>query len=490
MRILHVNFAPLSSPSGQSGGISGYCQTLARYQRDLGHTVGALSSGVAYEANAAPGVGDVFWRGLGPWEGIERFEIANSPFLAPALWNYARAGDEVSSPALDSVVRELARTWKPDVVHIHTLEGLSASCIGAFRSAGAKVLVSLHNHFSFCPQVYLMRGRRAPCADYEGGLACVDCEATIDVEREQLRRAGTVESAPPSISPPAFPPILRFDDDGSPTPGTATLLRDGHPLWAPLDNIPPDPALARRSVHALGERRRAVVGALNGCDRVIAVSDFVARLALAMGVTPERLKTQRIACEHRGLAKPRQRADGTLRLVFLGFNNYYKGLHMLVDALALLEPEMRARIHLGAFGPGCPAIRERAEAIRPRLLGLDLRGQYTPDEIPTLLSERDVGVVPSVWWDNGPQTLIEMQNAGLPVLGANLGGIPDLIRHGVNGLLFRGNDRGDASVQIGRLLTEPGLIDRLRRGVTPGQAPREHARDVVDLYAETLELPA
>src|SRR5690606_3738171 len=105
-----------------------------------------------------------------------------------------------------------------------------------------------------------------------------------------------------------------------------------------------------------------------------------------------------------------------LRLVFLGFNNYYKGLHMLVDALAFLPPPLRARVHLAAFGPGCPAIRERAEAIRPALAGLELGGPYAPDDIPALLSERDLGVVPSVWWDNGPQTLIEMHNAGLPVI--------------------------------------------------------------------------
>jgi len=426
-------------------------------------------------------------RQLVPWEGIERLEIVNSPFLAPALWNVAQASREVESPELDALMCELVRSWKPDVVHIHTLEGLSSSCVGALRDAGVRVVMSLHNHHPFCPQVYLMRGRREPCLDYQGGLRCIGCETNIDVEREKSRRAGVIESEPPSIVPPPLPPNLRFDEAGRPTAETERLLSQGHEWWEPLDNVPPDPALSSQVQNDFGARRKAMVRALNSCDRVLAVSEFVGSLARSMGVDSSRVEVQRIAGVHRCRLTPRDRTDGVLRLVFLGFNNYYKGLHMLVDAIAMLPAELRSRVHLAAFGPGCPAIRERAEAIRPRLTGFELGGAYAPADLPKLLAGRDIGIVPSVWWDNGPQTLIEMLNAGLPVLGANLGGIPDLIEHGVNGLLFRGNDRKDASRQLARLITEPDLVRNLWAGVRPGEEPKEHAREVVGVYARTLK---
>ncbi len=489
MRVLHVNFAPIGVSPGEAGGIAGYVQTLAREQRKLGLSVAALSSGSVYEQLGINAPGSPRLRRLEPWEGIDRLEIVNSPFLAPAIWNFAQAGRESASPELNALMHEALSTWEPDVVHIHSLEGLAASCIGAIKAAGVRVVMSLHNHHPFCPQVYLMHQRRTPCHDYQGGLRCADCEAEIDVSREKDRRSGLSQGGAPSIPPPPLPPILRFDETGKPTAETGTLLECGHEWWEPLENCPPDARLSVAVDHPLGERRRAMVKALNGCDRILAVSDFVGSLAESMGVESGRIIVQRIACTHRHRVHLRDRSDGQLRLVFLGFNNYYKGLHMLIDAIAMLPVEFRHRVHLAAFGPGCLGIRERAEAIRPRLAGLDLGGAYIPADLPKLLAGRDIGIVPSVWWDNGPQTLIEMLNAGLPVLGARLGGIPDLIRHGENGLLFRGNDRHDASLQLQRLMAEPELIARLWSGVRTGPEPIEHAREVVDVYERTLKSP-
>ncbi|MCA9272140.1 MAG: glycosyltransferase [Phycisphaerales bacterium] len=489
MRVLHVNFASIERSPGEAGGITGYTANLAREERDLGHAVGMLSSGVAYSVEGARPKGTAFLRMGSPVEGIDRIEIVNSPFLAPAIWNFSQADREIESPELDEAIREAVLSWRADVVHFHSLEGLAASCIGAAKAAGARVFMSLHNHHPFCPQVYLMHRRRSPCLDYKGGLRCADCEAGIDVNLEKQRRAGRVACEPPSIPPPPMTPIIRFEETGSLETGSRSLVESGHEWWESLSNEIPAPVAARHFEHPFGERRHAMVRALNECDRVLAVSDFVGSLVVSMGVERERILVQPIAGVQRSSCVPRDRSDGLLKIVFLGFNNYYKGLHMLVDAIGMLPASLRSRVHLAAFGTGCLGIRERAEAIRPGLAGLELGGPYEPSEIPRLLSGHDIGVVPSVWWDNGPQTLIEMLNAGLPALGANLGGIPDLIRHEQNGMLFRGNDRKDAARQIERLLTEPGLVERLRAGVHPGPTMAEHAREVVDLYARSLQSP-
>lgn len=489
MRVFHVYFAsPITTPK-EAGGIAGYAARLARSQRDLGLSVAFLSSGQTFTHSAPGSPRAPFWRRLQPVEGFDRFEVVDAPFVTPALWNFARASREAASPELDRCVEQIVRAAKADVVHVHSLEGLSASCVGAFHRGGARVIVSLHNHFAFCPQVYLMQGRRTPCLDYEGGTRCAGCEASIDVETEMDRRALGGTADPPSIPAPPMPPVLRFQESGAYASETQIFLKRSHPLWTPLENVPPDAERARASRHPMGERRRAMVGALASADRVHAVSRFVSDLAISMGVPDSRIATLPIATESGPKLTLRDRRDGLLRLVFLGFNNYYKGLHMLVDAIALLPAGLRSRVHLAAFGPGCQAIRERAEAIRPMLAGLELGGAYESRQIPQLLTNRDLGVVPSVWWDNGPQTLLEMLSAGLPVMASNLGGIPDRVRHGENGLLFRGNDRPYAARQLERLLTEPGLVERLWRGVTPLESPEDHARAVVDLYAQTLQSP-
>jgi glycosyltransferase involved in cell wall biosynthesis len=103
-----------------------------------------------------------------------------------------------------------------------------------------------------------------------------------------------------------------------------------------------------------------------------------------------------------------------------------------------------------------------------------------------MLGGKDLGVVPSIWWDNGPQTVFELLACGVPVLGADLGGIPDAVRHEENGLLFRGNDRYDLARQIVRAVREPGLVERLRSGVRPPKSMDEHGEEIEVLLKDVI----
>ena len=53
---------------------------------------------------------------------------------------------------------------------------------------------------------------------------------------------------------------------------------------------------------------------------------------------------------------------------------------------------------------------------------------------------------------------------GKPVIATNLGSIPSIVRHEVNGLLFRPGDSADLAQQIGRLWSEDDLQSRLESG--------------------------
>ncbi|MCX5689083.1 MAG: glycosyltransferase, partial [Planctomycetota bacterium] len=107
--------------------------------------------------------------------------------------------------------------------------------------------------------------------------------------------------------------------------------------------------------------------------------------------------------------------------------------------------------------------------------GLHVKGSYRFEDVPGMLSGIDAGLVPSVWWDNGPQTVMEYLACGVPVIGAALGGIVDLVHDGENGLLFRGNDRFHLASTLARVCREPALLATLRGGVTPPRSISEHA---------------
>ena len=61
-------------------------------------------------------------------------------------------------------------------------------------------------------------------------------------------------------------------------------------------------------------------------------------------------------------------------------------------------------------------------------------------------------VIPSEWYENNPLSVIEAECLGTPVLGARIGGIPELIEDGVNGMTFTSGDVDDLKEKIGEMM--------------------------------------
>lgn len=513
MRVLLVNWAKIWDGPTHGGGVNGYAQSVALELIRMGHEVVWLSSGISYSSvQAAPGsdLGPVHAVRHQDWMGVKVLEIVNSPVLAPSAFQRDEADAEISQPELERVCAQVFQTVRPDVIHFHNIEGFSAGCIhcasnGLGQWGGTRTLYSLHNYHTLTPEVYLpidvvslYEQERVP----------------IDPRSERRRRAGLEPLTEPE--PQAPPPALEcrllelgFDDayavPGDDPRGMAPALRSTESRafvprpesdqWKTIENDPNAPI-----GDGFDRRRRAMVQALNTCDRILAVSDFVRRRFEAEGIDPDRVVTLpigtriRAICEQHSelLFDPPPRVDlqgrrRPLRLVFLGYDHAYKGLHVLADALELIVPDLLSQIHLWVFAQAGHRSEWRFRRLEPRLAGLEYHHGYSPQDVPWMLGGKDLGVVPSIWWDNGPQTVFELLACGVPVLGANLGGIPDTVIHNRNGLLFRGNDRYDLARQIVRAIREPGLVERLRSGVRPPKSMVEHAQEIEMVFHEVIK---
>ena len=82
--------------------------------------------------------------------------------------------------------------------------------------------------------------------------------------------------------------------------------------------------------------------------------------------------------------------------------------------------------------------------------------------------------------------LVPFASPGVPVLAAAVGGVPDMIRHGENGLLHRGNDREDLACKLREVAQNPAMLARLRAGITPPASMGEHAVQMAAIYAECV----
>lgn len=155
-----------------------------------------------------------------------------------------------------------------------------------------------------------------------------------------------------------------------------------------------------------------------------------------------------------------------LELVCIGTLHAVKGQRILLDACALLSARGVAwRCHLVGDGPDRRALERYAGtlAIADRVV---FHGSCERERVRALLGRMDVGVAPSVPTPDGrregiPVSLMEAAACGLPLVASRLSGIPELVHHEENGLLFEPGDAGELASALARLAEEPETRVRL-----------------------------
>ena len=99
----------------------------------------------------------------------------------------------------------------------------------------------------------------------------------------------------------------------------------------------------------------------------------------------------------------------------------------------------------------------------------------------------DVLVVPSLWLENSPLVIHEAFMAGVPVVGARIGGIAELVVHEQNGLLYDPPSSAEAlAAALRRLIEEPHRLDELARTRVPVKSIAVDAQEWESVYAEAI----
>jgi glycosyltransferase involved in cell wall biosynthesis len=154
-------------------------------------------------------------------------------------------------------------------------------------------------------------------------------------------------------------------------------------------------------------------------------------------------------------------------ILYFGRLSREKGLDTLIKAYLSLDPPealLLAGKAFNGYGEELAALVPADKRNKIRFLGF-VQGA----ELSRLVAGARLTVLPSRSYDNAPLAVLESGLAGTPVLGAAIGGIPELIVPGVTGELFRPDDVADLSAKLAAMLAD---TDRLAR---QGEAARQFA---------------
>jgi glycosyltransferase involved in cell wall biosynthesis/MoaA/NifB/PqqE/SkfB family radical SAM enzyme len=191
----------------------------------------------------------------------------------------------------------------------------------------------------------------------------------------------------------------------------------------------------------------------------------------------------------------RQRVAGEpFTFGYIGTHIPAKGIHHLIDAFGKVRGDARLRIWGRPRGQDTDALEALAQALPPGTADrVEWLAEYRNQAIVGDVFDRvDAIVVPSVWVENSPLVIHEAQQAGVPVITANVGGMAEYVHHEQNGLLFEHRSPASLAAQMQRFIDDPALAHRLGgRGYLFGDSGdipsiQTHVREVEALYQQVL----
>jgi len=363
------------------------------------------------------------------------FNLASAP--DPFRWEY---DNRWIGEHLDGYLAKV----RPDLLHLISGYLMSGSTLRAAMDLRIPTVVTLTDFWFLCPRITLLRSNGQLCAPPFDAVTCARC---LGEGKRRYRIPGRI------------------------APGLMDVL------WR----------TQRGRVDRVRARMTFLRETLERVDAIISPSQFLRGLFVEAGVAPERIVFSRQGRDFLNLTPDLLEKTPTahLRIGYMGQIAPHKGVHTLFEAVQQLPG---ANLEVKAYGnrvpfPGYTHRLRQMVRYDPRL---KLTGVYERTEVSRVLQELDVVVVPSVWYENSSNTILEAFAHRTPVIASDLGGMAELVKDGVNGLRFAPGDASSLAAKLRQLIDNPGLLSQLQDGIGPVKSVAEEMAELRAIYGTVV----
>ncbi len=386
---------------------------------------------------------------FGPDARLRQEVDSDDPRVTLHVVNNPRHKDRYRDTRIDARFREVLDTLRPDLVHVQHLNHLSTSLVFEAAAREIPILYTLHDYWVMCPRGQFMQ--MYPEHPHAPWTVC---------DRQEDRRCAERCYARYFSGDPA----AREEDAA---------------YWTAW--------VARRMKHLREVAERV--------DLFIAPARYIlGRYQREFGLPARKLVYLDYGFDRRRLRGRSRPAGEPFTFGYIGTHIPAKGIPLLVQAFGALSRNARLRIWGRPRGQNTRALQALADALPGEAARrVSWHPEYRNERIvPEVFNRIDAIVVPSIWVENSPLVIHEAQQARVPVITADTGGMAELVRHEVNGLLFAHRSASSLAEQMQRFVDDPDLAARLaQRGYIESEsgdvvAIEDHVLEVERLYHQVL----
>jgi glycosyltransferase involved in cell wall biosynthesis/Tfp pilus assembly protein PilF/ubiquinone/menaquinone biosynthesis C-methylase UbiE/pyruvate-formate lyase-activating enzyme/dTDP-glucose pyrophosphorylase len=335
---------------------------------------------------------------------------------------------QVDNKEVENVFKKLLDRENFDIIHFqHTHQYLPFSLLNIAKESGIPVCLTLHDFWFICPRTHFYLQETNKICDGPSSVdKCVKC-------------------------------LLAYSKN----------------------NL--NPAQIASMYYMVAHRLEYVRELFQKVDIVLAPSNYLAQKMKSFGFGKNIIKVSPLGLNP--IKSERiERTSGNIKFCYLGTIHELKNAILLAESFRLVSGNARL-IFWGNGQHDC--IEELKKTIKGDSR-ISYMGAYKPEDLPKIFSDIDTVILPSLI-ENYPLVAREALSAGVPVIASNVGGIPEIVSHKKNGILFNPNDKKELSGILQEIVDNPSIISRFKKNLPSIKTMKEDAQEWNKRYSKLLK---
>lgn len=341
---------------------------------------------------------------------------------------------------IDAKFEEVLEEVKPNVVHFQHLIGLSASLIPLVKKRDIPAFLTLHDYWFMCPQIQLFNQNFNVCGGpNRKSTNCQECylDQTLCSISDKLK----------------FKPIEN------------RFAKNFSSLFLDKKNF--------------SRRNEYLRETLEEVTLLIAPSKFLLGKFVVYGIPEGKIIYSPHGIDFEVFRGFKKKSSDKLRFGFVGYVAVHKGVHVLIEAFNKIKS---SNVELKIYGSYDPH-SEYFRSLKQKSKNPNIRFMGEFDDVKEPYSEIDVLVIPSIWQETGgPMVLKEAFATKTPVIGSNVGSIPEFLRDSREGFLFKKGNSTDLYEKMHKFITNSELVKKYSKNIKTPRSIKEQTKELEKLY--------
>lgn len=189
-------------------------------------------------------------------------------------------------------------------------------------------------------------------------------------------------------------------------------------------------------------------------DAIITPSNFYKKKLVDYGVSPNRIYALKNFLDVKKFNMEQKNEEYAL---YFGRLSKEKGILNLIEAFSNIK---RQKLYIAGEGPEKEKIKELIKKNNMEN-NIKLLGFLNEEDMKRVIANANFIVLPSIWYDNCPYSILEALTIGKPVVGSAIGGIPELVENEKNGLVYKFDDIKELKEKMILLFENKDLVKKM-----------------------------